>query len=321
MKRFILITVLFLSVTWFADCDREEAFEGIEDLTFDNFPKMDGSTSARHLNTIIACKLLDIPYTWYGPGVVTEWSVSPVYPEWESGERETYLEFFSEKVKTSQTHGAFMNLIDGNADIILTHRTASPDEKAHAGETGVTLLETPVAMDAFVFVVSRDNPVKSLTVEQIRKIYTGEITNWAQAGGNDATIKVFTRPRNSGSEEVMRELVMNGLEMADFPESPIGGMAQVFREIMYNPDGICYTFNNYKELIARTADKDVPKIAVNGIFPGDKTIKDRTYPFISEVHVAIRSDLDHKTMAYRLYEWMQSEAAKSTISECGFIPK
>ena len=66
---------------------------------------------------------------------------------------------------------------------------------------------------------------------------------------------------------------------------------------------------------------EVPKIAINRIFPDKNTVKNRSYPFISKVHVAIRSDLDHNTMAYKLYEWLQSESAKSTITECGFIPK
>ena len=50
-------------------------------------------------------------------------------------------------------------------------------------------------------------------------------------------------------------------------------------------------------------------------------VKNRTYPFIAEVHVAIRSDLDPNSMAYKLYEWLQSENAKYTIAECGFLPK
>ena len=187
--------------------------------------------------------------------------------------------------------------------------------------TGVTLIETPIALDAFVFVLNKANPVKSLTVSQIQKIYTGEITNWKQVGGKDATIKVYTRPRNSGSEEVFRELVMNGLEPAEFPESSIGGMAQVFGEILHNENAICYTFNNYKNLQARVPDSEVPKIAISGIFPDEKTIKNGTYPFISKVHVAIRSDLDHNSMAYKLYEWLQSNEAKSAIIEAGFVSK
>jgi phosphate transport system substrate-binding protein len=295
----------------------EETFVGIEDISFENYPKVDGSTSARVLNVMVACKLLNVPYVWLPPGAVTEWTLNPIRTELP----EQYKDFFWQQVKSSQTHGAFMNLIDGNADIILTHRTISPDEKHHADSVEVTLIETPIALDAFVFVVNKNNPVKSLTINQVQKIYTGEITNWSQVGGNNAIIKVFTRPRNSGSEEVLRELVMDGLEPADFPESAIGGMSQVFGEILNNVDGICYTFNNYKDLQARVPDSEVPKIAINGIFPDKNTVRNRLYPFISEVHVAIRSDLNHKTMAYKLYEWMQSESAKSTITECGFIPK
>jgi len=306
--------VLILSVS----CSKhKETFVGIEDISFENYPKVDGSTSARVLNVMVACKLLDVPYIWLPPGAVTEWTLNPVRTELP----EQYEDFFWQHVKSSQTHGAFMNLIDGNADIILTHRTISPDEKLHADSVEVTLIETPIALDAFVFVVNKNNPLKSLTVNQVQKIYTGEITNWSQVGGNHASIKVFTRPRNSGSEEVLRKLVMDGLEPADFPESSIGGMSQVFGEILNNVYGICYTFNNYKDLQARVPDSEVPKISINGIFPDKNTVRNRLYPFISEVHVAIRTDLDHNTMAYKLYEWMQSESAKSTITECGFIPK
>jgi phosphate transport system substrate-binding protein len=315
MNRLVLLLyVLILSVSCSKD---EEAFVGIEDISFENYPKVDGSTSARVLNVMVACKLLDVPYIWLPPGAVTEWTLNPVRTELPV----QYEDFFWQHVKSSQTHGAFMNLIDGNADIILTHRTISPDEKLHADSVEVTLIETPIALDAFVFVVNKNNPLKSLTVNQVQKIYTGEITNWSQVGGNDACIKVFTRPRNSGSEEVLRKLVMDGLEPADFPESSIGGMSQVFGEILNNVDGICYTFNNYKDLQARVPDSEVPKISINGIFPDKNNVRNRLYPFISEVHVAIRTDLDHNTMAYKLYEWMQSESAKSTITECGFIRK
>ena len=60
---------------------------------------------------------------------------------------------------------------------------------------------------------------------------------------------------------------------------------------------------------------------MNGISPEEKTVKNGTFPFLLKVHVAIRSDLDHNSMAYRLYEWLLSEDAKSTITECGFLPK
>jgi phosphate transport system substrate-binding protein len=94
----------------------------------------------------------------------------------------------------------------------------------------------------------------------------------------------------------------------------------VFNEVINNEDGICYTFNNYKDLMARKPDSEVPKIAINGIFPDEKNVRNRTYPFIAEVHVAIRSNLDHNSTAYKLFEWLQSDGAKSVIADCGFIP-
>lgn len=317
MNRIGIITVLVLSaIIICTSCNREEEnLIGIKNISFDNYPKVDGSTSARVLNTMVACKLLGLRYEWMAPAVVSEWTLHAINEDLP----QQYKTFFPDRVKSSQTHGAFINLIDGNADIILTHRTISPDEKAHADSVGITLIETSIASDAFVFVVNKSNPVKALTVNQIRKIYTCEITNWLQVGGNNASIKVFTRPRNSGSEEIFRKLVMNGLEPTDFPESSLGGMSQVFGEILINENSICYTFNNYKNLQARIPDSEVPKLAINGIFPDEQTVKNGTFPFISKVHVAIRSNLDHNTMAYKLYEWLQSEDAKSTITECGFL--
>ena len=299
----------------------EENFVGIENISFENYPIVDGSTSARALNMMVACKLLNLPYIWFGGGGTGEWSVGT----FQENIPEEYKDFFvGERIKTSQTHGAFMNLIDGNVDIILTHRTISPDEKAHASAVGVTLIETSIALDAFILIVNKSNRVKSLTVNHVQRIYTGEITNWWQVGGRRSNIEVVTRPRNSGSEEVFREVVMDGLEPADFHDVDflmIHPMWEVLDVIINNVNSIAYTFYNYKEVIAQRSCSEVPVLAINGICPDENTVKNRTYPFISEVHVAIRSDLDHNSMAYKLYEWLQSEEAKSTIVECGFIPK
>jgi phosphate transport system substrate-binding protein len=291
----------------------EDNFVGIENISFDNYPKVDGSTSAQAINMIVACKLLGVQYIWMT--LVSEYFVQP------NKSNEQHRDFFAERIRLSQTHGAFMNLIDGNADIILTHRTISPDEKAHADALGVTLIETPIALDAFVFVVNKDNPIQSLTIDQIQKIYTKRITNWSQVGGNKKDIKVFTRPRNSGSEEIFKTLVMNDLEPSDFPEAQIGSMAWVFSEVINDKNSICYSFNTYKDLQARVSCDKVPVIAINGICPNDNTVKNNTYPLVSKLHVAIRSDVDRSSMAYKLYEWLLSENAKYTITECGFLPR
>jgi phosphate transport system substrate-binding protein len=219
----VVITVLAIAIACTGCGNGEDDFIGIENISFENYPKVDGSTSAKALSRMVACKLLGIRYDWQlVPLTGMDHAVRPMYVEWTVTPEakdipQRYADFFGQQVMTSQTHGAFMNLIDGNADMILTHRTISPDEKEHADAAGVTLIETSIALDAFVFIVSPNNPVKSLTGDEIKKIYTEEITNWSQVGGSDERMDVFTRPRNSGSEEVFRTLVMDGLAPSDFP--------------------------------------------------------------------------------------------------------
>jgi phosphate transport system substrate-binding protein len=308
--------------------DEEDSFESdeslfkIDGLAFDNYPKVDGSTSTQPLNMLIACKLLGVRCDWEPGG---RWGLIIPNEFWLTPDPEDipadYPDFFSEHVKVSQTHGAFMNLIDKNADLIMTHRTLSPDEKAHADEVGVTLTETPVALDAFVFVVNRDNPVKSLTADQVRGIYTGNITNWCQVGGPDEMIQPYVRPRNSGSQEIMESLVMKGEKISDsFEGREIVSMGGVFSEIRTS-GSICYTFDYYKRIMVRVEDETVPRLSINCVFPSKKTIRNRTYPFVSEVRVAIRTDLDKNSMAYKLYELLTSNAAKSVIAESGYIPQ
>ena len=161
MYRFVLHTVLVLSaIVVCAGCGKEnDNIKGIEGISFENYPKVDGSTSARALNVMVACKLLGVRYEWMQPSyiVTNEWTLKTNSEDIPK----RYEDFFGERVMTSQTHGAFLNLIDGTADIILTHRTISSDEKKYADAIGVKLIETPIALDAFVFVVNKSNRVKS----------------------------------------------------------------------------------------------------------------------------------------------------------------
>lgn len=289
----------------------------IDGISFENYPRVDGSTSTKTLSTIVACKLLGIGYEWQHSTSGT-WAALPNQDEIP----EEYSGFYGKRIKVSQTHGAFMNLIEGNTDIILTQSTMSAEEKEYADKLGVELIETPIALDAFIFLVNKDNPLRDLTVEQIQRIYTGELTNWQQVGGMNIDLMPFVRPDNSGSQEIMKSMVMGDLEIADFPESSeIASMAGVFSEVGSNSNAICYTFNFYKEKMVRVSNAYIPKIAVNGIFPDESTIKNKTYPFTAKVYAIIRSDLDHNSMAYKVYEWLQTEEVHDMIIESGFVPQ
>lgn len=281
----------------------------LEELTIDNYPKVDGSTSTQPLHWIIATELLGSQHTWQQLFNGT-WQVSPNYTD-------IPMPFFKEH---TQTHNSIINLIDKEADLILSARKMSADEKVHADNAGVTIIETPIALDAFIFVANPENPVNSLTIKQIQDIYRGSIKNWQEVGGKKEVIVPFVRNQNSGSQELMETMVMDGLEMPPLWDVELlHAMLEVFHRVRGEPNGLCYTVYYYKEQIVR--DNTIVKtLAVDGVIPDEQTITDRSYPLVAEVYASIRSDLDPKSMAYKLYEYLQTEEGKRTIARSGYIP-
>jgi phosphate transport system substrate-binding protein len=164
------------------------------------------------------------------------------------------------------THESYTSLIGRTADLILVARRPSHDEAALARERGVHIRVTPVALDAFVFLVNRSNPVTSLTAEQIRRIYTGAIASWSKVGGEPTPIHPYRRNRNSGSQETMERLIMKGLAMIqardlEVPVSMIGP----FNAVRHDRQGIGYTFRYYDTYMTRMPEVRI--IAINGIQP------------------------------------------------------
>ena len=321
MNKYILVSLFALSLIIICtSCGKENeeiiVSPFIQELTLNNYPKVDGSTSAAPLNTIIASKVLGVDYKWkYG---MTN-SVEPILDK-------RNMEIFWQRIKSSQTHESFINLINKETDLILSARKMSSDEKAHADALGVTLIETPIAYDAFVFIINPDNPVGSLSIGQIQDIYTGQITNWAQAGGRSERINAYVRNPNSGSQELMETLVMKGLDIIDLEENTyelIFSMAGALDAVRRDPNGICYTVYYYMNYIA--SDSFNPyyghkALAIEGVYPEYQTIANKSYPLVAEVYAVIRSDLDKSSMAYKLYEWIQTEMGKQTIYNSGYIP-
>ena len=313
----ILVTVLALCAGIICtSCGRQDdEFVGINGISFENYPRIDGSTSAEPLNYIIAAKLLGLEYEW-GMGTVRfkNWRELPAS--------------FTTKLQCSQTHEAIINLIDNQTDLIIVARKMSADERQYAHNAGVSLIEMPIALDALDFILNAQNSVNSLTVQQIQNIYLGNIRNWSEVGGANRAIIPFIRNANSGSQEMMNEIVMNNVGMPNWEvsysdELTLWSMFIVYSELMINPYGICFTPHYYKEYMVHDNIilNGIKTLAVNGIIPDKNSIKNKTYPFVANVYVAIRSDVERNSMTYKLYEWLQTKSGKSTIMESGYVPK
>jgi ABC-type phosphate transport system substrate-binding protein len=172
-----------------------------------NYPRVDGSTSTLPLARIIACRVFDAHYEWHHSETddsrhLTASDFLDYLNEGYHGEKRPLCEFINQRIDHHGTHEAYVHLIRKQADLILVARKPSADELREASTARMELDIQPVALDAFVFLLNSENPVGSLSLAQIRDIYSGKITNWRQVGGPDAKITPYQRTRNSGSQRV-----------------------------------------------------------------------------------------------------------------------
>jgi len=301
------------------DSDDVDFNGDIQGLTISNYPITDGSDSTEPLRMILCAKLLGFEYIWEPNFIIA----GPEPPNtlriiFTCSDEEKWM-LIGERLLRNNTHQSLVNLIDNTVELTLTARSLSRDEQKYANEKNVEILSKPIAKDALAFIVNPNNPINSLTITQIQKIYTGEITNWKEVGGNDAPIVPFIRNRNSGSQEKFETMVMEGLTIGDFPELHIGNfMMSPYHQLEDEENGIAFTPFYYYNVIVNNGTTKA--IGVNDIPLNSQTIIDGSYPYVTDVYGSVREDIDRNTMAYKLYEYLTTDRGQEIIEESGYIP-
>lgn len=223
-------------------------------------------------------------------------------------------------VTHSKTHNAYVNLINGDADLILV-TYPSEDEQKLAKEKGVELEIVPIVKEAFVFFVNKENPVSNLTLEQIQNIYSGKITNWKDVGGANAKILAFQRPTNSGSQSGMLELVMKGIKMMEpTTETIASGMADIIDVISdYNNKDTAIGYSYYYYASTMYTSDTMKLLAVNGVEPTYDNIKNGLYSIQTAYYAVIRKDEPEDSDARKLLNAMISERGQNVAKEAGYV--
>ncbi len=294
----------------------------IAGLRADNYPRVNGSSSTAPLGQLVLARALGLA------AEVRRSAPSRYSPEqgsWQlSFPRDTppqSLETYADLQRANEhrgTHESYEALINGRADLILVARAPSPDELQLAAKSKVALQTQPVARDALVFVVNGANPVKSLTSAQLRAIFAGQTTRWNAVGGANEPIRAYTRNSNSGSEELMRALLMNDAPLLDGGESQISSMAGLLDAIARNPRALGYSLFYYETTMNPRAQNKT--LAVDGIAPSRATIAQESYPLISPVYIVTRGDLKPDAPAAILRAWLLSAAGQELVEQSGYVP-
>ena len=237
---------------------------------------------------------------------------------------EAIYDFFGQGESAPQhktTPFAYQSLIDREASLIFV-TYPSEDEFGRAEEEGVKLEIVPVTKDALVFLVNIDNPVESVTTEQLRDIYTGRITNWSEVGGLDESIIPFQRTPNSGSQTLMLKLLMEGKEPMEPPEEYIqeqmGDLVDAVSAYDNSRAALGYSMFYYVNNMY--GNNRFKLLAVDGVKPVRDTITKDEYPMGTGYYAVIRENERAGSVARRLIGWLLTDEGQAVAIKAGYIP-
>ena len=233
-----------------------------------------------------------------------------VYPEKE-------YNLYNSEVMSNMTNVAYEKLIDGEVDIIFVAGPSST-QLASAERAGKELTLTPIGKEAFVFFVNAKNPVKTLTMNEIKGIYSGEITNWKEVGGKKKAIRAFQRPQDSGSQTALQNL-MGDVSIMDPPvENVIDLMGGIIDEVSdytnYN-NALGFTFRYYSTEMV-TNDK-IRLLQIEGIEPSSETIQSEDYPLTADIY-AVTAGSDNLHIE-KFIDWILSDQGQAIIEKTGYV--
>ena len=248
-----------------------------------------------------------------------------LYPVYAAFAQATYQDTHASKradiyeyVDCSTTSKAYENIVDGACDMIFV---AGPSEaqEAYAKKKGVELVYTPIGKEAFVFFVHPKNPVDGMSLDQIRGIYSGQITDWEQLGAPKlGKILAYQRDEGSGSQTALERFVMGDTPLMepkrDERVDAMGGIIDKVSDYQNHRNALGFSFRFYCTALMKNFD--VKLLAINGVEPTVENIENGSYPLASSFYVVTRSDANESTRA--LVDWICSEQGQELIEKTGY---
>ena len=236
--------------------------------------------------------------------------VNAVYPE--------TTELYDGVFEYNNTPGGYAMLAEKRIDLFLGVYP-SEEQKAYAEECDTTFVYTPVGTEAFVFFVHKDNPIDNLTTEQIKGIYSGEITNWKQVGGRNEEIAAFQRNEGSGSQSMLQRF-MGDTPIMEAPTEMVNtmmsGIIEQVSSYRSKSNSIGFSFRYYVEGIIQ--NPDIKVLSVDGVAPTAENIRNGSYPIVTPMYAVTYEENTNENVDL-LLEWILSEEGQYIIEETGYV--
>lgn len=220
----------------------------------------------------------------------------------------------------STTHGAWLNIADKKADIALL-AAPTDEEKAYLAERGVEVEMKLYGGDGLVFIGNSACGVTDLTLDQVRAIFRGEITNWSELGGADHAIRVLYRDDQSGSQRLFEKMVFKGEDVPDYEAlgfERLDEMSTLVSACLDDPYAIGYSIMTYLNDVY--SNEALLAFSLNGYSATPGNVRTGDYPLGTKGYVVIRSDEPEDSPARRLYNWFGSPLSDTFLTSCGITP-
>ncbi len=214
-------------------------------------------------------------------------------------------------VKGGGSGNGIAALINGTADFANASREMKAEETQQATDKGINPVETAVAQDGIAVIVNPANGVTGLTMEQLGRIYRGEITNWKDVGGADQEIVLLSRDSSSGTYEYFKEAVVGKDKNYAKSAKLLPSTQAIVDETTGNEAAIGYIGVGYET-------PDVKVLEIDGVAASVATVLDNTYPISRKLYIYSNGD---PTGAGKTYvEWILGPAGQKVVEDEGFVP-
>ena len=198
------------------------------------------------------------------------------------------------------TRGAYQGIVDGDIDIAFCAKP-NDGQVQYGLNKGVELELTPIGREAFVFLVNTNNPVNNLSMQQLKDIYTGKITNWKDVGGTNRPINVVQRNKGSGSQTALEKLIGEEIKPNFF--GPFGG-------------SLGFSFRFYVEEL--TKHGHIKMLELNNIYPSRENVQNNTYPIVSNFYAVTRKGETNPNVK-KVLDFVLSPIGQEIIDEVGYV--
>jgi phosphate transport system substrate-binding protein len=227
-----------------------------------------------------------------------------------------FYETQNPSVKPKITHSGSGNgarsLISGDCNIAAMSREMKTDEYRAALDAGVTPLGHVVALDGIAIIVHKSNPISGLTMDQVRQIYLGKITNWREVGGPNVQIVMISRDTNSGTFGSFMELVMDEQKVSPASET-VGSNGAARSRVQTTPAAIAYVGLGF-------VDSSVKALEVGGVYPERETILDGSYPIARPLYLYTNGYPKLGSHLHKFLSLYLNKRGQEIIESIGFVP-